>query len=66
MSAFDLKREVEQLTPEERRELISYMHQLDAPAVPAQIGGAGRKMSSDEAMDYVFDNFDGLLHKLAQ
>ena len=26
----------------------------------------GRKMSSGEAMDYVFENFDGLLSRLAK
>ena len=74
MSADEIARQVALMTDQEikvieaalrhRRELNSAILREEAEEEPAK--ASGRKMSSTEAMDYVFDNFDGLLRRLAQ
>lgn len=66
MSVAHIKEEILHLTSTDRREVELFLRDLaqkeSQPAKPV----AGRKLSHEEAMDYVFTEFSPVLAKLAQ
>jgi len=68
MSVAHIKEEILQLTSADRREVEVFLHDL-AQKEQEPVNDAaqrGRKMSHDEAMDYVFTEFAPVLSRLAQ
>ena len=61
-----IKEEIMQLTSTDRRELEEFLRSLAQQEAQASRPQPGRKLSHEEAMDYVFTEFTPVLAKLAQ
>lgn len=63
MSARDIIRQIEALSPEEQREVLAY---LDAKKSEIQRDNVGRRMNFKDAKTHVFTTYRDVLEKLAK
>lgn len=66
MSVAHIKQEILQLTSADRREVEVFLRELAQKEQELSKPQPGRKLSHEEAMDYVFTEFAPVLAKLAQ